>query len=70
VLDWRGPLFLVFNAILCVGLSAGFRKADMYMAESDVFDHTTIARSDLSWIIKGTPVAFANSATTTRPGRQ
>jgi hypothetical protein len=48
VLDWRGPLFLVFNAILCVGLSAGFRKADMYMAESDVFDHTTIARSDLS----------------------
>ena len=31
-LDWRGPLSVVFKAILCVGLSAGFRKADMYMA--------------------------------------
>lgn len=60
-LDWSDPFFVVFKAILCVGLSAGFRKAEMCMAENDVFDHTTIGRSNLSWIIKGTPVASPNA---------
>ena len=60
-LDWSDPFFVVFKAILCVGLSAGFRKAEMCMAENALVDYTTIARSNLSWIIKGTPVASPTS---------
>jgi hypothetical protein len=62
VLDWDDPFFVVFKAILCTGLSAGFRKAEMCMAADADFDYTTISRANITWIIKGVPVASPTEA--------
>ena len=61
-LDWADPFFIVFKAILCAGLSAGFRKEGMCMATEATFDHTTISRANITWIIKGVPVASPTTA--------
>jgi hypothetical protein len=61
-LSWLDPYFVVFKAILCAGLSAGFRKAEMCMAEGASFDYTTISRANLTWKIQGVPMASPTTA--------
>ena len=61
-LSWLDPYFVVFKAILFAGLSAGFRKAEMCMAEGASFDYTTISRANLTWKIQGVPMASPTTA--------
>ena len=58
-LDWSSFFFASFKALLCVGLAAGFRKAELCTQDGGSFVRGHLSRASVAWRIGGIMVAKA-----------
>ena len=56
LLDWNDYFFISFKAMLCTGLAAAFRKAELCLPEGAPFTLGQLSIASISWIIGGMSV--------------
>ena len=59
-LDWDDYFFISFKAMLCTGLAAAFRKAELCLPDGTPFALGQLSIASVSWVIGGT--SFPSSA--------
>jgi hypothetical protein len=59
-LDWDDYFFISFKAMLCTGLAAAFRKAELCLPAGTPFALGQLSIASVSWVIGGT--SFPSSA--------
>jgi hypothetical protein len=52
-LDWSDFLFVSFKALLCTGLSAAFRKAELCTQDGKSYERGHLSRASVAWRIGG-----------------
>ena len=60
LLDWSKYFFVSFKAMLCTGLAAAFRKAELCLADGAAFMLGQLSVASVTWIIGG--AAFTSAA--------
>ena len=56
VLDWDSYFFKTFRALLCTGLAAAFRKAELCLPDDAPFALGMLSVASVSWVIAGQAV--------------
>ena len=59
LLDWNNYFFISFKAMLCTGLAAAFRKAELCLPDGTSFVLGQLSIASVSWVIGGTAIASA-----------
>jgi len=61
-LDWSVFLFVSFKALLCTGLSAAFRKAELCTQDGKSYERGHLSRASVAWRIGGIEISQASHA--------
>jgi hypothetical protein len=59
-LDWESYYFVSYKALLCTGLAAAFRKAELCVPDGVEFSLGRLSVASVSWVIGGRAVAQAS----------
>jgi hypothetical protein len=60
-LDWGNFFFISYKALLCTGLAAAFRKAELCLPDGVDFSLGRLSVASVSWVIAGTAVQRATN---------
>jgi hypothetical protein len=57
LLDWNNYFFISYKAMLCTGLAAAFRKAELCLPDGATFALGQLSMASVSWVIRGVSVS-------------